>query len=100
MADVLFDVTDQVVLVSGGSRGIGRAIALALAKDGADVATEVDGHRIVILHTGRGRGGESEQKQPGRDHRFNSQLTRGGGPHGSERRPSTHRHMLVCSLLL
>lgn len=37
MADVLFDVTDQVVLVSGGSRGIGRAIATGFAERGARV---------------------------------------------------------------
>src|SRR5712675_1214763 len=33
-----FDVHDQVALVTGAARGLGRAIALALAAAGADVA--------------------------------------------------------------
>ena len=37
MTDPLFDVKDQVVLVSGGSRGIGLAIAAGFAQRGAQV---------------------------------------------------------------
>lgn len=37
MTDELFSVRDQIVLVSGGSRGIGRAIAAGFAERGANV---------------------------------------------------------------
>jgi NAD(P)-dependent dehydrogenase (short-subunit alcohol dehydrogenase family) len=36
-ADELFDLTDRVVLITGGSRGLGREMAFAAAYSGADV---------------------------------------------------------------
>ena len=33
-----FDLPDKIALVTGAARGLGRAIALALAEAGADVA--------------------------------------------------------------
>ncbi|EUA06233.1 MULTISPECIES: SDR family NAD(P)-dependent oxidoreductase [Mycobacterium] len=36
-ADRLFDLTGQVVLITGGSRGLGREMAFAVARCGADV---------------------------------------------------------------
>ena len=40
----MFDLTNKIALVTGSSRGIGRAIALALARRGADVAIHFHAH--------------------------------------------------------
>ena len=49
MTDTLFDITDQVVLISGGSRGIGLELAAGFAERGA---------KVVI--TGRGEASLAE----------------------------------------
>jgi 3-oxoacyl-[acyl-carrier protein] reductase len=49
----MIDLTDKAAVVTGGSRGIGRAIALRLARQGADVAFSYRGNQAAADDTVR-----------------------------------------------
>jgi 3-oxoacyl-[acyl-carrier protein] reductase len=48
----MIDLTGKVAIVTGGSRGIGRAIVLRLAQQGADIAFMDRGSPEVAAQTG------------------------------------------------
>ncbi len=47
----MFDLTDKVAIVTGGSRGIGRAICVALARAGAKVVVNYSGNEEAAAET-------------------------------------------------
>ena len=54
----LFDLTGKKALVTGGGRGLGRAIAVGLAEHGADVAVT----SRTVSRAGRDRGSRSRHR--------------------------------------
>ena len=46
----MFSLNDKIAIVTGASRGIGKAIAIQLSEAGAKVIISSKRHNIIILH--------------------------------------------------
>ena len=62
----VFDLKDKIALVTGGSRGIGRSICVALGQAGAHVVVNYQGNEVAAVETldlVRAAGGQGEIKR-------------------------------------